>query len=93
MQPFKVISADEQDDIVVGFMLAQERDVFCHDLNQTRYTALLTTLPAGPFREKIQGLLDSTIARKAEVEAIIAETDKQLPSVGRMNASILRVKK
>jgi hypothetical protein len=91
--PFKVLDQDAQDDIIVSFMEAQERDAFCHDLNQTRYTAMLTTIPGGPFRDRIQGLLDSTIVRSDEVARIIEETDKQMPPQARVAASKLRTKK
>jgi hypothetical protein len=89
---YLVLSQDEQDDIIVQFLGAQERDQFCHALNQTRYEAMGPALPDGDFKTRVQNLLETTIKAKAEVESIIAETTKQLPDQARIDAAIARVK-
>jgi hypothetical protein len=91
---YQVLTQDEQDEIVVQFLHAQERDHFCHTINQQRYAEMLKTLTKGdPFAARIQGLHDETVSRLTEVSAIIDQTVPQLPADPAMlSAAIDRVR-
>jgi hypothetical protein len=43
---YSVLSQDEQDEIIVNTVLAQERDHFSHELNIQRYSDMLAAMPA-----------------------------------------------
>ena len=90
--PYLLLSDDEQDEILAGFLLAQERDKFSHTVNQERYDALLTSLSPGPFLQRIQRLREETNSRLEEVNAIIANTIRQLPTPARLDAAIARLR-
>jgi hypothetical protein len=89
--PYNVLSQDEQDEIIVAFMQAQERDLFCHQLNLERYNRMLETLADGEFKSHITKLRDETAKRLAEVQAIIAATECQLPPQERIEAAKTRI--
>lgn len=42
---YSVLSQDEQDEIIVNTVLAQERDHFSHELNIQRYSDMLAAMP------------------------------------------------
>ena len=88
---FKVLSQDEQDDIIVEFYEAQERDLFSHELNAERYERMLAALPDGDWRKRIEQLHTETLKRKDEVESILAATESQLPPADRIAASLARI--
>ena len=88
---YRLLTQEEQDEIVATFLKAQERDLFTHRLNLQRFEAMLPTLPPGEFKDQIQRLRNETIARIGEVEAIIEKTLPQAPPVERMQAAIARV--
>ena len=92
MANFIVLNEEEQDDIIVSFMQAQERDKFCHELNLSRYEAMLTTELRDDFRNKITQLKDETLSRLEEVDAIIAATRAQIPNSSRINAAKTRLR-
>ncbi|MCX7800087.1 MAG: hypothetical protein N2109_07065 [Fimbriimonadales bacterium] len=89
---YRVLSQEEMDDIVVEFFAAQERDMFCHELNKQRYEEMLKVLPEGEYRQRVARLLAETNERMAEVEAIIAKTEPQLPPTARVQAAAQRIK-
>ena len=89
---YMLLNSDEQDDTLVLFMASQERDQFTHTINKARYEAMLLTLSPGPFRDRIQTLLDETNQRLAEVKAIIAATVPQMPSAPKIATSLTRLK-
>ena len=89
---YEILSQDEQDEIIVSFLLAQERDQFCHELNRTRYDAMLLTLPEGKWKEQITELRAETLSRLNEVNTIIEATKPQLPDAVRVNAAKDRIK-
>jgi len=91
MRNYKVLDQDTRDDIIVEFFEAQERDLHCFLLNKERYEAMLEHLEDGPFRKRIEKLLAETNQRIAEVEAIIAATEKQLPGSDRIAAAKQRL--
>ena len=88
---YRLLTQEEQDEIVATFLKAQERDLFTHRLNLQRFETMLPTLPPGEFKQRIQQLRSETIERIAEVEAIIEKTLPQAPPVERMRAAIARV--
>jgi hypothetical protein len=88
---YRLLTQEEQDEIVATFLKAQERDLFTHRLNLQRFEAMLPSLPAGEFKQRIQQLRNETIERIGEVEAIIEKTLPQAPPVERMQAAIARV--
>ena len=89
---YLVLTQDEQDDIMVAFMLAQERDQFTHGVNRQRYEAMLLTLNAGPFRDRINQLLSETNSRIVEVDAIVQHSFSQMPPSVRIAAAVARLK-
>ena len=91
--PYETINTDEQDDIIVGFLRAQEKDEYCHATNLARFNNMLVGLPAGRFKDRITELRDDTQSRLNEVQAIIASTLSQLPDATRIAASLVRIRK
>ena len=89
---YRIIDQDEQDDIIIGFFAAQERDQYTHALNLERFDRMLLTLPEGDWRKRVQILRDQTASRLNEVETIMAATETQLPAQERINAAKLRLK-
>jgi 3-methyladenine DNA glycosylase/8-oxoguanine DNA glycosylase len=88
---YQLLTQEEQDEIIAAYLKAQERDLFTHKLNLQRFDAMLPSLPAGEFKQRIQQLRNETVERIAEVEAIIEKTLPQAPPVERMQAAIARV--
>lgn len=80
---YLVLTTEEQEEILVQFLHAQERDHFCHAINQQRYDAMLkqdlSGIPA--FHERVKTLKAETDARLAEVEAIMSETVSQIRQI------------
>src|SRR5258705_8994004 len=75
---YKILTDEEQDDILASFLLGQERDHYCHEINEQRYEEMLPTLPDGAFKERIATLLKDTKERKKEVEHILTKTHAQI---------------
>ena len=88
---YRVLSQEEQDDIIVAYMLSQERDKYCHELNLARYNAMERSAN-GDWGDRINKLKAETEVRLAEVNSVIAETEKQLPPRERLEAAIIRLK-
>ena len=91
MSDYLVLGEDEQDDIVVSFMLAQERDKYCHELNIARYEAMLAKLGPGQWRDRISKLRDESTQRLSEVNSIIEESKIQMPPKARIDAAKIRI--
>jgi len=91
MADYQVLNQDEQDEIIVSFMLSQERDKFCHDLNLARYDAMLESLSDGKWKDRIVVLRAETLERLAEVNSIIQATKPQLPTAERIEAAKTRL--
>ena len=89
--PYQILTEDEQDDIMVGFLRSQERDSFAHEWNKARYEAMLSTLEDGDFKVRITKLHAETAARLAEVNSIIEATLPQMPTAGRIKAALARL--
>jgi len=88
---YKTLKQEEMDDAVISFYKAQEMDLYLHNINKQRYEAMLETLPEGKFRDRVQGLLDETNSRIAEVEAILVATVPQLPQKEAIASSLARL--
>lgn len=88
---YTVLSQEEQDDTIVNFYLAQERDLHALVTSIERYERMLQALPAGKWRDRIQALLEESLERKSEVESIIAATVSQLPPPDRLEAAKQRL--
>lgn len=91
MSDYTVLDANEQDDIVVSFMLAQEKDKYCHEINLARYDSMLVVLPDGDWKKRVSGLRSDTVQRLTEVNSIIEATKAQMPSTDRIEAAKLRL--
>jgi hypothetical protein len=89
---YQVLTQDEIDDIEVNFLLAQERDHYCHTSSLARLKTMLSTLPDGEIRKHYQQLHDDTTSRLVEVSAIITASSAKIPTKERMNASIARIR-
>ena len=78
---YKVLDQTEKDRIIVEFMLAQERDHYCHTINKERYDKILAdpNLQEGDFKERVKQLRAETVLRINEVEHIINHTIAQMP--------------
>ena len=88
---YKILTQDEQDEIIVSFLHAQERDEFCHQLNLARFDQMLSSLPEGKYKERITQLRNETNERLNEVTSIIAATQAQIPPKERVDAATARI--
>lgn len=87
---YVTLEQDEMDDMLVGTLLAQERDHYLHTINIERYKSLLTlelTFPSSSFRNQIEKSLNDSLVALAQVEAIIAALEPQLPPMDRLLAA------
>ncbi|MBA7541718.1 hypothetical protein ES705_34034 [subsurface metagenome] len=91
MSVYQVLSQENQDDIIVSFMLSQERDKYCLELNLERYTVMLKTLGAGKWRDQVVKLQAESTSRLAEVDSIIEASKAQMPPPGRLAATEQRL--
>jgi len=89
---FKTLTQDDQDLIIVQTLKAQEQDLFCHQINKSRYEAMLPSLPEGEFKERIGRLLLETNSRLEEVSAILEAVKVQAPSQERIDAVLTTIK-
>lgn len=90
---FKVLSQDEQDDIVVEFLLAQERDLFCHQLNAERFTNMdIEAIKDQKLKSHMGQMVSDTDSRIEQVQGIVDATQRQLPPKNRLDAAIARVR-
>lgn len=77
---YKVLSEEEQDNIIVAFYLEQERDHYCHTISLARYDAMLPDIPDGSeLKEQIKELRGQTLQRIDAVERYMAAAERQLP--------------
>lgn len=88
---YKILTQDARDEIVVEFLEAQERDLFCHRINLERYDGMIKDLPEGKWKKRVTELRAETVERIAEVSSIIKGTVTQLPSAERITAAKTRL--
>ncbi len=89
---YKILRQTDMDDIVVSFLLSQERDQYCHEINLARFDSMLNAMSANhPFKSQIQKLRDDTASRLDEVKRIITATEAQLPTGAAMTDAKTRV--
>jgi len=91
MPDYQFLSQEEQDEIIVEYLKAQERDHFCHRINLERFDAMLQSLPEGEFKNHIVNLREETAKRLIEVNSIIGATKRQLPPQERLDAAKARL--
>ena len=91
MSAYQVLSQGDQDDITVSFMLSQEQEKYCLELNLQRYEKMLRTLEAGTWRVQIEKLQTDSTSRLAEVNSIVEATKAQMPSAERISAAVARL--
>lgn len=87
----KIVTTDDEDDILISFLDSQERDQYCHEINLQRFTSMILSLPEGDMKKRYTALKAETQSRLDEVNAIIAATTSQLPSTARQAAAISRL--
>ena len=80
------------DDIIVDYMKATERDLHCHLINVERYDVILAGTMGAEHRSNIEGRLEETLSRIEEVQAISDATVVQLPTRGRIDSALARIK-
>jgi hypothetical protein len=88
---YTILSQDEQDEIIVAYLMAQERDAFCHNLNLERFERMIPSVAEGPWKERITHLRDETKQRLSEVQSLIEATRGQLPPADRINKARARI--
>ncbi len=91
MADYQILGQDERDEIVVSFMLSQERDKFFHELNLERYNAMLGTLKDGEWKQRVAQLKADTEKRLVEVDSIIEATRLGMPPLGRVTTAYERI--
>jgi hypothetical protein len=101
---YRLLQTAEQDDIVIQFHAAHERDHFCHQINIDRYTAMLQELPpvdpdlaqqpiheSDAFEVRIAKLLVTEQRAIANAELVLKHTEAQLPDDAAMAAAVARI--
>ena len=90
---YKHLSLNERDDMLVATMVAQERDLFMHIVNLERFEAIIAAAgTASPFTTRIAEEIPVVRSRIAEVSAIIAALEPQMPPPLRADAAAARLK-
>ena len=90
---YRHLSLDERDDMLVATMVAQERDLFMHIVNLERFEAIIAAAgTASPFTTRIAEEIPVVRSRIAEVSAIIAALEPQMPPEARADAAAARLK-
>lgn len=100
---YKLLSQDDQDEILAAHLAAVERDHYCHGLNVDRYGEMLKVLPAvdpaeaqkplqdtDSFALRIAKLQRTEQAAKDQAELILVKLTAQLPSLPRTQAAHAR---
>lgn len=89
---FLILTKEEQDEILVDYMRAQERDLFSHQINMQRFETILAMQIEEGWREKVKGLRDEAASCMSEVQGIIDATALQLPSQTRIDVALAAIK-
>ena len=89
---YQVLTQDDQDEIIVDYMKATERDLHCHLINVERYDVILAGTMGADHRANIEGRLEETRSRIEEVQAIFDATVSQMPDRTRIDAALVRIK-
>jgi len=92
MPKYQVLSQEEQDDIIVSFMLSQEKDKFCLELNLNRYKDILSKGDGkGKWHDRVKELQAESIERLAEIDSIIEASMVQMPTPERVETAKQRI--
>jgi hypothetical protein len=90
---YQVLTEEEQHDMLLGTLYAQERDHWLHTVNKERYEAILADKTISQaFRSQVQNLLQQTDARIHEVTHIIEKLRPQLPPAEHLQAAVVRIR-
>lgn len=89
---YKILSEEEQDDMIVLTLAAQERDHFSHSTNLERFNSMLSTMTPNQWKDRIAQLKADTEQRLGEVTSIIEALTPQLPAKVKLDASVARLK-
>ena len=92
---YKVLTLEEQHDMLLNTLIAQERDHYMHCCNAERFRGMLDNALQGQeteFAQRIQKLHDDTLLRRHEVETIMHELLKQMPSEEHTSRAIQRLR-
>lgn len=90
---YVLMSNDDEDDMLVATMAANERDHRSHQLNAERYEAMLAAKTLDPeWTTYIQNLLFTERLAMNRVAAILDNTLPQLPPQARIDASAARLR-
>ena len=77
---FKTLTAEEQEEMLVNTLKAQELDLYMHTMNKERFQDMITALPDGnDFKTKLQSEIVVIDSRLVEVNTTIASLEKQIP--------------
>jgi hypothetical protein len=91
---YRFLTRDEQDDMIVATMRAQELDLFTHRVNLERYRAIAASrLRDTQLRRNVEQEIPVLVARIEDVEAIIAAVEAQMPPPARAAAAFERLLK
>lgn len=88
---YKFMTTDETDERLVATARAQESDHWEHTQNAVRYERMLTSAPAGKWRDRVQHLLAETKSRLVEVDSILDAMDLEMPPPARIAAALSRL--
>lgn len=89
---YLTLTEDEQHDMLVATLAAQERDHWMHTVNAARFTAILADPGLTPhFRQRMKELLAQTQDRIQEVTQILDKLRPQLPPPAQITAAHQRL--
>ena len=89
---YQVLTQEDQDEIIVDYMKATERDLHCHLINVERYDVILAGATGAEHRSDIEGRRTEALSRIEEVQAISNATVAQLPTRARIDLALARIK-
>jgi hypothetical protein len=92
MRNFKLLKQEEQDEMLAETLLAQERDLYMHEINKERFLGIINSLPAeNSFRQKLEREIPVIDSRIEEVSSIIDALEPQLPDNQRLTDAMTRI--
>lgn len=92
---YQCLTVEEQHEMLLNTLIAQEHDHYTHCINQERFETILADSSLDMFSDfafRIQQLLADTIIRRREVELILRALWVQLPSQEDMRTAMERLK-
>ncbi len=89
---YLTLTQAEQDDRIVATFKEQEMNLFLHSDTLERFEFMLTIVPAGDFKDKLETEVPILKERIQETEAVISSLQRKLPPPARFKASLARLK-